>query len=64
VNTLTLILHEPPILIPPMPPEALPVDEGMSIAPVAVGLIPDMAIEDDAIMSWFIDIVGGGYRAR
>jgi hypothetical protein len=61
---LTLILHDPPILIPPKPPEALPVDEGMSIAPVAVGLMPDTAIEDDAIMSWFIDIVGAGYRAK
>ena len=30
-------------------------DEGIAIAPVAVGLIPDMGID----ISWFMAIVGG-----
>jgi hypothetical protein len=56
-------LHEPPILIPPIPPiEALPVDEGI-VMPVLVGAIPDIpdiAIEADVIaMLWSIFIVAG-----
>jgi hypothetical protein len=53
----TLILHEPPMLIPPMPPEALEVDDGMFIA-VLVGAIPDIAmVLDDIIMLWSIFII-------
>ena len=46
------------MLIPPIPPEAL-VDEGIAIAAVAVGLMPDMAIEADVIISWFIEFMVG-----
>jgi hypothetical protein len=63
---LTLILHEPPMLIPPippMPPEALPVGEGIAI-PVPVGAIPviaDTVIEADVIaeLLWSISMVAG-----
>jgi hypothetical protein len=42
---LTLILHPPPIPIPPMPPIVPPVEEAISIMPVVVGdmLMPDIA---------------------
>jgi hypothetical protein len=46
VQAPTLILHDPPMLIPPIPPAAAPVDEGIAI-PVPVGL---MTIAADAIV--------------
>jgi hypothetical protein len=52
-----LILHPPPMLIPPMPPEAAPVDEGIAIAAVAVGLMPDIGME--LIISWFMAMMLG-----
>lgn len=52
-----LILHPPPMLIPPIPPEAAPVDEGIAIAAVAVGLMPDIGIDIELIISWFMAMV-------
>jgi hypothetical protein len=54
---LTLILHDPPMLIPPIPPAAAPVDDGIAI-PVPLGVIPVMAITADVIMLWSILTLG------
>jgi hypothetical protein len=43
------------MLIPPMPPDAVLVDNGIVI-PVAVGVIPVIAIAADVIASWSISI--------
>lgn len=48
MQALTLILHDPPMLIPPIPPAVAPVDDGIAIL-VPVGLMPDMAIDADDI---------------
>ena len=45
------------MLMPPIPPDMLPVDEGIPIAAVPVGDMPDMAMDADVIMSWFIAMI-------
>jgi hypothetical protein len=60
IVSLSLILHEPPILMPPMPPmppDAPGVEVGIAIAVLVEG-IPDIAIEVDVIIIlWSMFIV-------
>jgi hypothetical protein len=59
---LTLILHEPPMSIPPIPPILWPVADGIAIAVVsAVGLIP--VATDVIIMLGSMFVVASCVRA-